>query len=51
MTGMEEYITLAAVVFLSSFFGNIAAYRIMNWYQDRMYRRAFEPIFKKRVNE
>ena len=51
MIEMEEYITLAAIVFLSSFIGNIAAYRIMKWYQDRMYRRAFEPIFRRRANE
>ena len=51
MTEVETYMLLAVVVFISSFFANILGHYVTEWYDDRMFYKAFEPIFGRRKKE
>ena len=51
MDEIGTYMLLAVVVFISSFFGNILGHYVTEWYDDRMYRKAFEPIIGRRKKE
>ena len=48
MDEIGTYVVLAVVVFLSSFFGNILGHYVRRWYDDRMFYKAFEPIYGRR---
>ena len=44
----ETYVVLAVVMFFSAFLGNILAYHIREWYEDRMFYKAFNPFWDRK---
>ena len=51
MDEIGTYVVLAVTVFFSSFFANILGHYVTEWYDDRMFYKAFEPIFNRRMNK